>query len=272
MRAILTAQFSERSFPPREEAIEVNAFVDLCNVSPQRLRDEEHFECFPINGGCAISLPSAPAIGLNRVLGLATVEDLEKAYGWMHGKTGNRFLQMNIDAASTEVKNWIAAKNLLEHGPGWAKLTLGRQFSSFKSPDSISTKMVDVTGATLFGSMMCKGFHFPPTLAALWSALVGKAGWSCFFALDGETPVGTGAMYVSGTYAWLGGGTTLPEFRNRGVQKALIKSRVEHGVTNGVSTFVVETEVPSIGKPNISYENLRNMGFQRLYDRKNFKF
>ena len=52
------------------------AFVDLHRLSPEHLRDEEQFECLPINGGCAISLPNAPAIGLNRVLGLGAVEDL----------------------------------------------------------------------------------------------------------------------------------------------------------------------------------------------------
>lgn len=92
-----------------------------------------------------------------------------------------------------------------------------------------------------------------------------------FFALDDETPIGTGAMYVSGSYAWLGGGTTVPEFRNRGVQKALIQARTDYGIAQGVLTFVVETEVPSAGKLNISYDNLRKMGFQHAYNRKNFK-
>ncbi len=267
----MNTQFSERSFPAKEDAIEAKAFVDLHRLSPEHLRDEEQFECLPINGGCAISLPSAPAIGLNRVLGLGSVEDLDKAYHWMRQKTGNRFLQLNVDAASGEVRNWIQSKGLHEHGPGWAKLTRSAPLSSLESPGRVRTRRVKVDEAALFGSMMCKGFDFPQTLASLWSAIVGKEGWSCFFALDGETPIGTGAMYVSDTYAWLGGGTTLPEFRNRGVQKALIQIRTDHGIAQGVSTFVVETEVPSLSKPNISYENLRKMGFQQAYDRKNFK-
>lgn len=119
--------------------------------------------------------------------------------------------------------------------------------------------------------MMCNGFNFPPSLSTLWSAIVAKDGWSCFFAMDGEAPIGTGAIYMSGSYAWLGGGTTVPEFRNRGVQKALIEARIDEGVANGVSTFVVETEAPMTGKPNVSYENLRKIGFQHAYDRKNFK-
>lgn len=267
----MNTQFSGRSFPAKEDAIEAKAFVDLHRLSPEHLRDEEQFECLPINGGCAISLPNAPAIGLNRVLGLGSVEDLDKACNWMRRKAGNRFLQLNVDAVSDEVRDWVQTKKLLEHGPGWAKLTRSAPLSSLEPPGRVRTRRVKVDEAPLFGSMMCKGFNFPPTLTSLWSAIVGKAGWSCFFALDGETPIGTGAIYVSGTYAWLGGGTTLPEFRNRGVQKALIKIRIDYGIAQGVSTFVVETEAPSGGKPNISYENLQKMGFEYAYNRKNFK-
>lgn len=267
----LNSHFSKRSSPAEEEAIEVRAFVDLYNVSPAILKAQEHFGCLPINHGCAISLPSSPAIGLNRVLGLSSVKDLEEAYGWMIGKTGNRFFQINTDRVSAETKDWILARGLLEYGVGWAKLVYDAPSVNFSEPNSFRTRLVHVEEAMLFGSMVCTGFDFPPTLTRLWSAIVGKEGWSCFFALDGDSPVGTAAMYQSGTSAWIGGGTTLPEFRNRGVQKALIKSRVEHGLGNGVSTFAVETLAPAVGESNISFDNLRKAGFRYVFYRKNFK-
>jgi hypothetical protein len=53
-----------------------------------------------MNDECAISLPSAPAIGLNRILGFTGREDLDEAFSWMKGRAGNRFLQVNTDTAS----------------------------------------------------------------------------------------------------------------------------------------------------------------------------
>lgn len=264
-------QFSERVFPTKEDAIEAQAFVDLHRLSPRPFREDQQFECLPIKGGCAISLPDAPAIGLNRILGLGTVELLDEAYGWMRQKSGKQFLQINVDAVPGEVRDWIRARDLQEHGPGWAKLTCNAPSNSLDSPDRIQTRRVTVDEAALFGRMMCEGFNFPASLTCLWAAIVGQDGWSCFFALDNDTPIGTGVMFVSGGWAWLGGGTTRPEFRNRGVQKALIRARRDDGIAKGVSRFVVETEAPSSGKPNISYENLRKMGFEHLYDRKNFR-
>jgi GNAT superfamily N-acetyltransferase len=263
--------YSQHPSPAEEEAIEVKAFVDLYSVSPATLTAEERFDCLSINDGCAISLPSAPAIGLNRILGLNSVKDLEQAYWWMDGKTGNRFLQVNMDGALAATKDWILAKGLLEYGVGWAKLVYDAPSVNSSVPSSFRTRLVHVEEAPLFGSMLCRGFNFPSTLTSLWSSIVGKEGWSCFFAVDGDNPVGTAAMYRSGTYAWLGGGTTLPEFRNRGVQKALIESRVEHGLGNGVLTFAVETLAPVGGEPNISFDNLRKVGFRHAFHRKNFK-
>jgi hypothetical protein len=35
--------------------------------------------------------------------------------------------------------------------------------------------------AEIFGAMMCAGFGFPESPTPLWSAIVGKDGWTCFF-------------------------------------------------------------------------------------------
>lgn len=150
----LNLHVSQRSSPADEEAIEVKAFVDLYNVSPATLKAEEHFECLPINRGCAISLPSAPAIGLNRVLGLNSMKDIEEAYGWMTGKTGHRFLQVDTERASAETKEWILTKGLLEYGVGWAKLVYDGSSVNRSEPSFFRTRLVHVEEAMLFGSVV----------------------------------------------------------------------------------------------------------------------
>lgn len=261
---------SDYPCPTKEDAIEVKAFIDLHKAAQGRLADKERFEYLSMKGGCAISLPSAPAIGLNRILGLTDNEDLDEAYNWMRDRQGSRFLQINTDAASDEVRHWIQSKGLAPHGPGWAKMRRTPSAAPFPSPGAVRTRKVRPHEAKDFGAMMCAGFGFPESLTGLWAAIVGRDGWSCFYALDGDTPAGTGAMFASGSIAWLGGGTTLPSFRNRGAQKALIQARLQEGADRGVSTFVVETEMPSADRANISNTNLAKMGFVHVYNRSNF--
>ncbi len=77
-------------------------------------------------------------------------------------------------------------------------------------------------------------------------------------------------MFASGPFARLGGGTTVPGFRNRGALQALIQARLEDGADRGMSTFMTEIEVPSAEKTNISNANLAKLGFVPVYNRSNF--
>jgi hypothetical protein len=113
-----------------------------------------------MNGGCAISLPSAHAIGLNRILGLTTREDLNEAYSWMRARTGNRFLQVNTDTASDELTQWIGSKGSVAYGPGWAKLRRSTDAVSLPWPGAVKTRKVRPDEAKVFGAMMCAGLAF----------------------------------------------------------------------------------------------------------------
>lgn len=112
---------SSRQLVLEEDIIEVRAFIDLFMIAPQTVVDKAKFCCMQLGAGCAISLPAAPAIGLNRILGLATLDDVEKAYEWMTKKTGRRYLQMNTDVVPLQVLDWIRTRGLFPEGNGWAK-------------------------------------------------------------------------------------------------------------------------------------------------------
>ncbi|WP_086083650.1 GNAT family N-acetyltransferase [Rhizobium etli] len=257
---------------PEEDIIEAKAFIDLFMIAPQTLVDETEFRLIQLGAGCAISLPSAPAIGLNRILGIAALNDLDAAYQWMRNKVGRRYLQMSAATTPQKTSDWISKRGLLAEGNGWAKLRRAAPPTRLVHAGEVTTRQVNVDEADTFGAMMCAGFGFRENLIPLWSAIVGKDGWTCFFAeLEGR-PIATAAMYVSDGYAWLGGGATVPAFRNRGAQKALIAARLNEGAVQGVRTFVVETAQPSADEPNISHANLIALGFEQIYTRMNYRF
>lgn len=262
---------SDRAFA-EEDTIEAKAFLDLHTITPQSLVDQEKFASIQIGKGCAISLPDAPAIGLNRIVGVNSLDDLEAAYEWMSKKVGRRYLQLNAEAVAQTTRDWILKRGLVPEGNGWAKLRRTAPADPIDHAGDVTTRQADLRDAAIFGKMMCSGFGFPAKLEPLWSSIVGKAGWTCFFAELDDIPISTGAMYTSGGWAWLGGGTTVPKYRNRGAQKAVIAARVNEGAKQGVQTFVVETAQPSAGERNISHANLVAMGFAEIYTRMNYRF
>lgn len=113
---------ASRPAVPEEDVIEAKAFVDLFMIASQTLVDQAQFCCMQLGAGCAISLPSAPAIGLNRILGIAEPDDLDAAYAWMSKKAGRRYLQIDPDAVPPRTRDWIRENSLFPEGNGWAKL------------------------------------------------------------------------------------------------------------------------------------------------------
>ena len=255
---------------PHEEAIEVRAFRDLFRSAPRSMIDNGELAFQPIAEGCAVSLPFAPAIGLNRALGLKDIDSLETALQWFAGRGGTRHLQISDDLVSRDVRDWIADRGLERNPVSWVKLARSAPVFKMRWSGDIEVRPAASDEADMFGSLMCRGFGFAPELAPLWSAIVGETGWTCHLAWLDDRPVGSSIMYADGGYAWLGGGTTIAEYRNRGVQTALISNRLNVGVEQGVSTFVVETADPDAATSRVSFDNLVKAGFRPLYTRQNY--
>jgi GNAT superfamily N-acetyltransferase len=82
--------------------------------------------------------------------------------------------------------------------------------------------------------------NLPKLATVLMIGLPRWEGWSCYAAyLDGRE-VACGSMLISGKLALLGLDATLPEFRDRGCQSALITSRLVDASKKGCDTVAAE--------------------------------
>lgn len=262
--------FSNIAPTPAEEAIEVAALMDWHRACAEHVRRAVGFDCLAFDKGCAISLPGAKGAVFNRIFGLPTVDELEAACRWMDAKPGTKYLQLDLEAASDEVRRWFLAKGLSEQGHAWAKLVRTSSPEPQRRTSAMVCRRVELKEASLFGSIICAGFGLSETLIPVWASVVERAGWTCFFALDGNRPIGTGTMFTVGDDSWLGAGTVLPAFASRGAHKALIGARVAKGVAGGSSRFAVEATFSASSAINVSFDNLKKMGFEHAYSRSNF--
>ncbi|HET8569711.1 MAG TPA: hypothetical protein VFM93_12100 [Candidatus Limnocylindria bacterium] len=83
---------------------------------------------------------------------------------------------------------------------------------------------------------------------------IGYIGWL------GDRPVATGALCLAMRAGGLYSDTTLPGYRGRGIQKAMIAARVERGLARGIRVFTARTE-----GLNTSARNYAATGFVPLY-------
>ncbi len=77
-----------------------------------------------------------------------------------------------------------------------------------------------------------------------------------FLAVVDGRVAGCGGVVVADGVAWVGGAATLPELRGRGVQAALVRRRLQHGLDHGCE-LAAATAVPA----GDSARNLTRLGF-----------
>jgi GNAT superfamily N-acetyltransferase len=96
-----------------------------------------------------------------------------------------------------------------------------------------------------------------------WMSLTMRTpGFECVAAYVDGRIAGGAALRIDGDIAQFCGAATLPAFRRRGVQTALLRWRLAHAATRGCRVAVVTTQPASK-----SQENVQRQGFALLYAR-----
>ena len=94
--------------------------------------------------------------------------------------------------------------------------------------------------------------------------LVKRPEFDVFLAFDGETPVASGLLCTDGELGWLGMAATLPTYRGRGAQNALIAARIRRAAERGCRYIYAETYREIL---NGSFRNLERGGLTAVYAR-----
>ena len=225
-------------------------------------------------GVLAMSFEGSRDPMLNRVLGLgvalpATRSGLETLVDWFGARRAERFLvHVSPSARPAELRDWLIASGLRPFR-GWMKFTRGREVVA-RPETSLSVRAAGPELCDDFARIACQAFGMPKETHALTAALCGRPAWHCFVSFAGETPAGIGALYVEDGAGWLGFGATLPEFRGRGGQAAVMAARLEVALDAGCRVVITETGEAVPGDKQHSYRNILRSGFREQYLRENF--
>ena len=240
---------------PEIEAPERAAYADAFRASP------ELCELAEIGGATCFAFRRAPERTFCRVMGLRSTEPLDE-----------------IAAFYGDTPWWVSDSHGL--GPeleargftrdyGWMKFTRG--VGAREAHSDLDVVRVGPERADDFATVVAGGFGMPDWAKPLAANVVGRPGWSCYVAYDGDAPAGAGALYVHEGVGWLGLGATLPEFRGRGAQSALLAARIEDARRQGCREITTETGELEDDRPSNSYRNIVRAGFREAGARANFR-
>ena len=244
------AIFQLHSFPDAEELI-------CCKGSVKRF-----------GSVTAIKTDIFPGFSVNRVMGFTErpteflIDSVKEFYNHRQGIYALQIPANLIDELTDAI---LEAKGFIFKN-SWVRFI--RDTSPIEgSITDLQIREISISDGNVFGEMVTQIFDFPREIIPLVSSTVGRENWKFFMAFDKEKPVATGCVFVNGQMAWNCFATTLPEYRGRGAQGALLSARIEHARNAGCSYITTETH-----KDNASFRNMLRYGYKVLYERPNYVY
>ena len=258
------------------ETIEAAALKDLHAAAPPDIRQQLGLQLTSDDRAVisvAAALP-ASAIVINRALGFGldapvsrdTLEQMVGAY--RDAGVARFFIQRHPDALPTDLAAWLETMGLAK-ARGWQKF----ERPGTAAPDIQTDLVIRPVGrehGEAFANIVCNAFDLGNAARPWLAELPGRDGWHVFMSFAGDTPAGTGALFVQGQHAWSDFGATAPEFRRRGSQGAVLARRIDHAVGLGCNRIFTCTGEDVAGDPQHSYRNILRLGFEPTYVRENY--
>jgi GNAT superfamily N-acetyltransferase len=209
----------------------------------------------------------------NRVLGLglerpATPGDVEEIAAFFR-ELGVEWCAAVAPRAEPADLQFLLGAAGLQPGYAWAKFRRGVDGEAPARTRELQVEGVDERQGRTFAETFGRGYGVPEPMHDWLALLPGREGGHCFLARDGDAPA-AGAVFVGSRVGWLGIAATLPEYRRRGAQSALLAARIRAAGGSGCELVVTETGALVDGKPSNSYRNILRAGFELDYVRANY--
>ena len=230
-----------------------------------------------VAGAVALHAPGAQLVMINRVIGLgfrpslteAALDDVIALYGALGVK---KFLVSWCPLARPiAAMHWMAARGFRVDGE-LAKFYFRPTPRTRSLTSDLTVIHIDRSRAVEYGTLVARGHNDPPEFSAAHAATVGHPDWRHYLVLDGERPIGGGCLFLRDGVAWCGFASTVPEYRGRGAQAALLARRANDAANAGVELVCCEAAPDTAAYPSPSYRNMIRSGFTRAYVRPNMLY
>jgi len=257
------------------ETAEANLFRALLGNLPPDLATEYGTAWQQVGDGTATFVEKLPVIAFNRALGLgvrrpateAMVDELVQLYGRRQLPFG---ITVSPVAQPAQLSDWLLEQGLLP------SFNLAKVIRGTEPPPHIETELriepVTEANAAHFGHVIAASFGMPDWIVPLFESIATLPNVYSYCAYAGDVPAAAGSLYVSDGIGALFNGGTLPEYRRRGGQGAIMARRIQKGITLGCRWFTTETGEDKPEAPNPSYHNMIRTGFQLVYLRPTYVY
>jgi ribosomal protein S18 acetylase RimI-like enzyme len=230
-----------------------------------------------IGGAVVTSAADDPTRFWSKVLGLGVeqpvTEELVAEILAFYTAHGNARAAFQV-APALLPPDWdeICARHRLVQGATWYKVARdGRPADP--APTALGVTAIGPADADEAASVLAAGFGWDEDLmVGIYGHALRAGRVTGFVARDGGRAVAAGVLGVAGRAGEMYGAATLPDFRGRGAQSALLAARIDAAAARGCTTLYAETWVPGPDGHNPSLDNLLRAGFTIRYERPSWRW
>jgi GNAT superfamily N-acetyltransferase len=208
----------------------------------------------------AFLVQAVPSPLFNHVMGLTadTVGELPELARWYAGHS--KALRVDVTPAQSSRELFTALAGLgLSHSGFYAGLYAGA--SPHARPGADRSIQVESAGPHEFARIYVDGFGFPSAhrdaMAVSVQVLAGRKDVCLYRARIGASTAGIALLFLGGNVGYLATAATLPEYRGRGVQGALIRHRADAAAQAGCDLVVGHAAVGSVSQRAMERSGLR---------------
>lgn len=266
-------QFADLALARRLEMTDSLSGVEFA-LSWARLNDFSGEVFLPVAGGHAsfggVDSPvtQAFALGLNGAVTDADLQAMEDFYR-SHGSATNIETCPLADISLLNILNERGYRPI-EYSNVFARELTSDDTRAWPIPETdVHVRRTAPDEAESYSLLVCRSFFetidISPEFLSVFIATFYASNAFFFIAEVDGIPAGGGMMSIHKGVASLGGAGTLSEFRNRGVQKALLLARLAVAAEYGCDLAMVAT-MPGSG----SQRNVERQGFRVVYTRTKF--
>jgi GNAT superfamily N-acetyltransferase len=251
------------------------ALHDLYAAAPASVRATSGLFVERVGPALGFGAPGIDSLFVNRIfLGEGDERAVAEAAGRMVDTFAERgvrryFVHVPLRLAAGSVASALETRGVTRYHRDWVKLARGPgEPPAPQTPYPV--RAANASDGPAFAVISALAFGFPRETLPLLASLPGRPRWHVYVAVDGALPIATGALFAQGDVGYLTLGATLPGYRGRGVQRALLAQRVRVAQALGCRTIVSETGSRTPGEPNSSYDNMVMLGMEPVAVRQNF--
>ena len=253
------------------ELVEASAWHEIQSYVSDAFRDRFGVSVHRVNDAVALVASRTDMLALNRVWlpgGAARLDAalIDEVIALFTASGAQRFV-VHLDpvAESPDVSRMFSERGFRVIHP-MAKVERGTSVM-IEPPADMRIVEAGPADAATFGAVAALGNELPAYMADGFNSTIGRQGWRHYLGVIDGQPVAAAALRVQGAMGWLGFAGTLPEFRGRGAQSALLARRVRDAASLGCDSVTCETTADTAARPNQSFRNMARLGFRLAYTR-----